>query len=29
MRHGFVDERQTAEDNNAKINVSPNVPCTF
>ena len=28
LRHGFA-ERNTAEDNNAKINVFPNIPCTF
>ena len=27
MGHDFVDE--TAEDNNTKINVFPNTPCTF
>ena len=28
LRHGFA-ERKTAEDNNAKINVCPNIPCAF
>ena len=28
LRHGFV-RRTTAEDNNAKINVCPNIPCAF
>ena len=28
LRHGFVDKK-TAEDNNAKINASQNITCTF
>ena len=29
LRHSFIDQRQTAEDDSLKIIASPDIPCTF